>query len=83
LLIELRFGRRHLAGSESNPKEQTDHALGHRAGEWLIVTRYVSWKAYGRTLEAVAKRVCEAISAVSFSYAQFETARAASVINHI
>ncbi len=25
------------------------------AGEWLIVTRYASWEAYGTTQDAVAK----------------------------
>ena len=31
LLVEFRFGRRHLAGRERNAIGETDHALGHRA----------------------------------------------------
>jgi hypothetical protein len=55
---------------------------GMWAGEWLIVTRYASWDAYGRTQEAVAKD--EAFAKLPLPYRPyFETARAASVINHI
>ena len=31
LLVEIRFGRRHMAGRERNAIGETDHALGHRA----------------------------------------------------